>query len=174
MSYQDFLDNYHCKKTNFLHYYQVISAIPKHLLTLARNEAPIKKEPYLSNTFNFQLDETTQIDLIKIRTSEFYKLLNTRTHTVENKGHQKWDNHYVTKTDVWKKRFASLKTLCKEPKLKEFQFKFMHRIVVTKRELFRYGIQPDDDCVYCGERDSIDHSFSDGAFVKKFSHEVIN
>ena len=83
MSYQDFLDNYHCKKTNFLHYYQVI---PKHLLTLARNEAPIKKEPYLSNTFNFLLDETTQIDLIEIRTSEFYKLLNTRTHTIEHKG----------------------------------------------------------------------------------------
>ena len=50
----------------------------------------------------------------------------------------------------------------------------MHRIVVTKRELFRYGIQSDDDCIYCGERDSIDHTFSDCAFVKKFSHEVIN
>ena len=59
--------------------------------------------------------------------------------------------------DVWEKRFASLKTLCKEPKHKEF----MHRIVVTKRELFRYGIQSDDDCVYCGEGDSIDHTFSD-------------
>ena len=76
--------------------------------------------------------------------------------------------------DVWEKRFASLKTLCKEPKLKEFQFKFMHRIVVTKRELFRYGIQSDDDCVYCGEGDSIDHTFSDCAFIKKFSLEVIN
>ena len=28
MSYQDFLNNYQCKKTNFLHYYQVTSAIP--------------------------------------------------------------------------------------------------------------------------------------------------
>ena len=50
----------------------------------------------------------------------------------------------------------------------------MHRIVVTKRELFRYGIQSDEDCVYCGERDSIDHTFSDCAFVKEFSHEVIS
>ena len=27
ISYQEFLDNYHCKKTNFLHYDQVIRAI---------------------------------------------------------------------------------------------------------------------------------------------------
>ena len=60
-------------------------------------------------------------------------------------------------------------TLCKEPKLKEFQFKFIHRIIVTKRELFRYGIQS-DDCIYCGEKDSIDHTFTDCAFVKKSSN----
>ena len=107
---------------------------------MARNGVLIKTEFYLSNTFNFQLDESTQIDLIKIRTSVFYKLLNTKTHIAEHKGPQKWDKHFVTKRDAWKKRFASLKTLCKEPKLKEFQFKFMHRIVVTKREFFRYGI----------------------------------
>ena len=174
MPYQDFLNNYHCKKTNFLHYYQVISAIPKHLLTIARNGALIEKELYLNNTFNFQLDESTQIDLIKIRTSDFYKLFNTKMHTAEHNGPQKWDNHFLTKKDVWKKRFASLKTLCKEPKLKEFQFKFMHRIIVTKRELFRYGIQSDDDCIYCGEKDSLNHTFSDCAVVKKFSHEVIS
>jgi len=45
-----------------------------------------------------------------------------------------------------------------EPKLKDFLFKLMHRNVVTKRELFRYGIRSDDDCVYCGKMDSIDHT----------------
>ena len=174
MSYQDFLNNYQCKKTNFLHYYQVTSAIPKYLLTIARKKPLIKKELYLNNTFNFQLDELTQIDLIKIRSRDFYKLFNTMTHTGKHKGPQKWDDYFSTKRDMWKERFASLKTLCKEPKLKEFQFKFIHRIIVAKRELFRYGIQSDDDCVYCGEQDSIEHTFSDCPFVKKFSHEVIS
>ena len=32
---------------------------------MARNEGLIKKELYLNNTFNFQLDESTQIDLIE-------------------------------------------------------------------------------------------------------------
>ena len=92
------------------------------------------------------------------------------THTAEHKGPQKRDDYFSTKKDMWKKSFVSLKTLCKEPKLKEFQFKFIHRIIATKRELFRYGIQSDDDCVYCGEQDSIEHTFSDCPFVKKFFH----
>ena len=45
----------------------------------------------------------------------------------------------------------------------------MQRIIVTKKELFRYGIQSDDDCIYCGEKNSIDHTFSDC-----FSQEVIS
>ena len=36
----------------------------------------------------------------------------------------------------WKRIFNSLKNICKESKLKEFQFKLIHRIVVTKKELF--------------------------------------
>jgi len=58
-----------------------------------------------------------------------------------------------------KKIFTSLKSICKETKLKEFQFKLIHRIVVTKKELHRYGIKMDDECLYCGEKDSIDHTF---------------
>ena len=93
MSYQDFLNIYPCKKTNFLHYYQFISAIPKHLITIARNEALIKKELYLNNTFNFQLDRLN--------------------------------------SNLWFLKIINIKT----------QIKFMHQIIVTKRELYRYGIQ---------------------------------
>ena len=51
---------------------------------------------------------------------------------------------------MWKKRFSSVKTPRKKPKPEEFQLKFMHRIIVTKRELFRDGIQSNDDWLYCG------------------------
>ena len=56
---------------------------------------------------------------------------------------------------VGSKIFKSIRKLCKETKLKEFQFKFIHRIVVTKRELFKYGIKTDEECCFCGEKDSI-------------------
>jgi len=50
----------------------------------------------------------------------------------------------------------------------------MHRIVVTRRYLFCYGTQPNDDYIYCGEKDSINHTLIDCVFVKKFSQEVIS
>ena len=47
--------------------------------------------------------------------------------------------------------FISLKRICKETKLGEFQFK-----IVTKKALYRYGIKADDDeCLSSGEKDSI-------------------
>ena len=74
----------------------------------------------------------------------------------------------------WEKIFTSLKTVCRETKLKEFQYKLIHRIVVTKKELYRYGIKEDDECIYCGEKDSINHAFRDCHFVKIFIQRVIN
>ena len=76
--------------------------------------------------------------------------------------------------ETWKKIFSSLKNICKETKIKEFQFKLIHRIVVTKKELFRYGIKTDDECLYCAEHDSIDHTFNDCEFVKSFVKNVID
>ena len=61
-----------------------------------------------------------------------------------------------------------------EAKLKEFQFKLIHRIVVTKKELFRFGIKPDhDECLYCGDKDSIEHTFIECPFTKIFVQKVV-
>ena len=48
------------------------------------------------------------------------------------------------------------------------------RIIPTKRELYLYGIKTDDDCMYCKERDSIDHTLRDCHFVTIFTQQVIN
>ena len=83
-------------------------------------------------------------------------------------------NHAAGWRNMEKKIFTSPKHICKETKLKEFQFKLIHRIVVTKKELCRYGIKTDDECLYCGEHDSNDHTFIDCEFVKSFVKNVIN
>jgi len=61
----------------------------------------------------------------------------------------------------------SMKNICKESKLKEFQFNLINRIVV-------YGIKTDNECLYCGDHDSIDHLFKDCNFVKRFVKNVID
>ena len=57
--------------------------------------------------------------------------------------------------------FPRLTPMIKETRLKEFQFKLIHRIVITRKELFKFGIKTDDECLYCGNKDSIEHTFID-------------
>ena len=53
--------------------------------------------------------------------------------------------------------FRRVKNVCNNKKLREFYFKFLHRIVVSKKELFLFGIVEDIKCPYCETNDSIIH-----------------
>ena len=72
------------------------------------------------------------------------------------------------------KHFYIPKKLCKETKLKEFNFKLIHRIIVAKKELYCFSINEDDNCIYCGEKDSIDHTFRDCSPIQVFTQKVID
>lgn len=70
LSYQEFNHKYSCK-SNFLQYYQVISAIPKDLLNKAKLSDPIGKELlYPTENFTIQPNESTQLVLNKAKTSD--------------------------------------------------------------------------------------------------------
>ena len=42
------------------------------------------------------------------------------------------------------------------------------RIVVIQKELFRFGIKEDSDYLFCGEEDSMDHTFTNCQFTRSF------
>ena len=73
----------------------------------------------------------------------------------------------------WRHIFKSAKRICSENKVKEFHYKFLHIIIVTKKELCRFGIKQDSDCLYCGKEDSIEHTFINCQFSKAFQRRVI-
>ena len=56
LSFLDFKPKYHLKKTNFLHFYQVISAIPHHLLVKAREMISSGNVPGEEDLTCFPLD----------------------------------------------------------------------------------------------------------------------
>ena len=160
LSFQEFSEKFSCQ-TNFLQYYQIISAIPNHLLLKARLIDTVNKPFFIRNDPYFPLNNNVQINLEKAKSRDFYQLLNNQTHTGVHAGPKKWSENLSLNEDSWEKFFKSLRKVCKETKPKEFQFKLIHRIVVTKRELFKYGIKADDECCFCGDKDSIDHTFID-------------
>ena len=151
----------------------MISAIPKHLRSIAKQTDGFNKPFFTSNDNIFPLGETVQINLGKAKSRDFYKLLNAKTHNEDHTGPLRWSQNLSINSDTWGKIFESLKNICKETKLKEFQFKLIHRIIVTNKELFRFGIKPDDKCLYCGDKDSIEHTFIECPFTKTFEQKVI-
>ena len=118
ISHQEFTNKYFCK-TNFLQYYQVISTISKHLLAKAKSTKPINKELYSDSNFSLQLNESINLYLNKIKTSDFYRLLIcTKTHITVHSGPRRWSKDLSLDEETWEKIFTSLKTVCRGTKLK--------------------------------------------------------
>jgi len=107
---------------------------------------------------------------------DFYNWLNVKIRTKEPTGPKCWSKKLPLQKDVWTKIFKSLRNIYRESKLEEFQFKFIHRMIVTIRKNYSdyFGIKADDECLYCGDKDSIEHYFVKCTFTKLFSHKVLN
>ena len=82
LPFQEFINKYDCN-TDFLQFYQVMSAITKYLVAKARKTAPPENELYTRN-FLFPLDTYTQIKLEKAKTRDFYCLLNRKIRTARS------------------------------------------------------------------------------------------
>lgn len=94
---------------------------------------PVNKELYSESNLSLQLNDVVELHLNKIKTSDFYRLLCTKLNTALTElGQRNGDLN----EDSWKRIFTSLKNACREAKLKEFQFKLIHRVIVTKQELY--------------------------------------
>jgi len=145
LTFQAFSLKYSCR-TSFPQYYQVLSAIPKHLLSLAKQPDTFNKSFFTSKDNIFPLNESAQINFDTARSRDFYKLLVSKTHTHDQTDPKRWSGNLSINKDSWTSIFKSLKNICKEmTRLKEFQFKLIHRIVITRKELFIFGIKTDDD-----------------------------
>ena len=74
----------------------------------------------------------------------------------------------------WDQIFDRVELICKENQLREFYFKLIHRIVATKKELTLYGITDNDICFYCGEPDSVLHTFQNCSTTISFHNQLLN
>ena len=118
----------------------------------------------------FPLDEINTINLSRAKLTDFYPLLLHKTYTNPNSGPKRWDRSIISDRIIWKEIFPSIRGTCQENKLHEFHSKFIHIIIiVTRKELSRFKIKEDSDCVYCGEADS----FRNCEYAMSFTQEVL-
>ena len=89
LTFQKFRDNY-SGESNFLQYYQVVSAIPKHLWSLAKCSDAINRSFFTPNDNIFSLNESTQSNQYKAKSKDFYNLFNVKIHTEDQTGPKRW------------------------------------------------------------------------------------
>ena len=145
----------------------MVSAIPKQLLEKAKQNLD-PKFTFSQDTF-FLFSSTIEVNLLKSMSKDYYWLFINKVNP-ELKAPKKWARDLQINNIELNGYFKNLKTISKENNLREFYFKFLHRIIV---ELCLYGIECNNACVYCQEPDSISHTFIHCRRLKEFFSVVI-
>ena len=158
-------------KSNFLTYFQILSAIPKRLLVKARDSLGTNSI-FTPGNSTFHLSPSLLIDLSKLTCKDYYWLFLNRKEPCAT-GPNKWQRDLPQFTLSWSTIFKRIKSISKQNKLKEFFYKLAHRIVITKKELHLYGIEDNKSCHYCGDDDSLLHSFLGCQIAVDFLRKVL-
>ena len=154
---QEFSNKYNIK-VNFLQYYQIITAIPASLKSYAFTHLDLGKLNSISENVDFQISKDVSLNLKKTSCKQFYKLF-TENISIEPTAVTTWRKHCTVVADKWEQCIENNYKITRDNKLRQFYFKLLHRILVTNKELTRFGITDCTMCVMCGENDSIEHTF---------------
>ena len=95
----------------------------------------------------YQLAKGKTILLSKMRCKDYYSLFQVKWET-QPTSVQSWSKHYPPFANKWNNLFKNISKMSADNKLRQFSFKLLHRILVTKKELKRYKIKPDDECFF--------------------------
>ena len=96
----------------------------------------IKKPPgrIIEESDVYQLAEGKTICLSKMRCKDYYSLFQAKWET-QPTSVQSWSKHYPPVANKWNNLFKNISKMSADNKLRQFSFKLLHRILVTKKEL---------------------------------------
>jgi hypothetical protein len=170
LTFEEFQNKFSIK-TNYLHYFQLMAAIPSDLKKKARSAEVPSHEQLLNSTTVSLFPESTPVDLANMR-CKHYKMLN-KNSTVEPTGIKTWKINFADVFTEWKNKFSFIYHSTRDNKLRQFSFKLLHRILVTKKELFKFRLADDKTCFSCSNPDSIEHTFLDCIVTQSFYSEAL-
>ena len=170
LTYEEFRNKININ-INYLHYFQLISAIPSDLKRRAAQTFISVADLSMIST-SFPLNKTP-FDLAVARCNNYYQLFNSFSYTVPS-GIKKWQEKFPEIFVEWCNKFQDIYRFTRDNKLRQFCFRFLHRTVVTKRELKLLLLADNDKCIYCSNADSIEHTFIDCRESVKLYSQMIS
>jgi len=143
-----------------------MAAIPSDFRKKARDSEILSQELLSNSTISLSSErsESTSIDLAEMRCKHYYKILN-KNSTVEPTSIKTWKINFADAFTEWQTKFSYIYQSTRDNKWRQFSFRLLHRILTTKKELFKYRIASDETCIFCPNSDSIEHAFIEWSFI---------
>ena len=143
LTFEEFQNKFEIK-ANYLHYFQLIAAIPP---DLKRKAFGSTVPDLLRATSEYCQIEDRTIVLTKFRCKNYYSLFIEKLVS-EPSAVRAWKKSFSELPD-WGDCFVNTYKSSKDNKLRQFTFKVVHRIITTKKELLEYKLACDDKCPFC-------------------------
>jgi len=108
----------------------------------------------------FFLSENKSANFDEIRCRQYYEMFIESSACVPT-AISSWGKNQPVIANSWDSTVASTYKVISNNKLRQFSFKLLHRVLVTKKELKMFGIPNDEKRVMCNELNYIEHTFLD-------------
>ena len=164
--FEQLIELYQIPPTDYLKYNQLVSSIPREWKTRIKTESII------------YIEEHTILDKI-VKSDHVNKLIYTyqlkKEKEIDIKQHQKWksdlNNNEIDWINVYSNTFIS--TI--DSKLRNFQYKYLMRIIATNDVLLKYNLKTSNICDFCNMQiETAKHLFWECRHTQHFWNELSN
>lgn len=158
-SYQQFCDLYGDDTISFLQYYALISAVPRVWVGEIKSTHFILEDyRYVYESFEGKMTATVYNRSIDC---------NTLLSPLWNK----WNTKLNIDMDIqcFLDNFSHIYKMTKSTKLRDFQFRFLHRIIFCSKTLFDWKLVDSPRCTFCQDHyETVEHLFFYCPFTARF------
>ena len=141
-----------------MHYCQITSAIPAWLKNQVSINNYLQQLSSLHRNFDNQLSKDITFDLKKIKCKQFYELFIETIDRVPT-AMKSWRKKKTQIAEQWVPCIGRSYEITGDNKLRQFNFKLLHRILVSNKELKYCDLANCEKCLRCDKLDSIIYAF---------------
>lgn len=165
-SFRKLKDKYDLTNAEFLKYIGLLNSIPKEWKTKIKHEN-INIQP--------DLKLVNHVKTTKQVNKYIYNCLIDKTHTYEVKPEKKWNECFEEETLTWKLIYTAPFKSTNDVQLRNFQYKYLMRVIPTNLFLTKCRITDSSLCSFCNmEIETINHLFWECLHVQHFWRELAN
>ena len=139
-NFEELQNLYDISDKDFLKYYHIVNNIHEDPKALLKEENPLTQEPN---------KQTKTLNILNTKQNKITKFLYSaqlQTHDNSNKkSEMKWTNKFLGQNIVWDSAYL----MAIDVKLRNFQYKYLMRIVPNNRYLFKCKIARTVICNFC-------------------------